>query len=120
MTKKVSKEQGSKSKKGEVSGKSGKMWDGGPVAYEAECQVRTKKLPEWKHEHKSFVFRYISAKYTMMGIHGIITRKTVAMETFFFFLNCVNSKCEKTQNTVIDGGNEGLKSKYSEIENVAY
>lgn len=120
--KKFSKEQGSKSEKGEVSGKSGKMWDGGPVAYEGECQVRTKKPPaEWKHEHKSLVFRFINAKFTMMVIHDIITRNTVAMKTFFFFggsFYCVNIKCEKNQNT--DGGNDGLKSKYSETENVAH
>lgn len=58
MTKIFSKEQGSSTEKEEVSGKSGKMsWDGGLVAYEAECQVRTKKTPEWRHEHKSLVFR---------------------------------------------------------------
>lgn len=33
---------------------------------------------------------------------------------------CVNIKCEKNKNKVIDSEYDGLKSKYSEIENVAY
>lgn len=76
------------------------------------------------HKYKSLVFRYINAKTTMMVILAIIARKTVTMEAFFFLVcgnfYCVNIKYEENQNKVVDGENDDVKSKYSEMENVAY
>lgn len=69
--------------------------------------------------HKSLAFRYINGKSTVMVILAIIASKIVV---FLFGGNFyyMNIKCEENQNKMVDGENDNLTFKLSEMENVAY